>query len=231
MNELTQKIKTVFTPKAALIAYECGRSYSKEYYLELHPINEKGKMGAGIPVTQEFMNEIASSYSDTTSGMPHGILPENMLFADTRKGQEKYIWFNPPGKRQMFFYKELNIKDGEYNLPGLIYIVSEGKLCMYAFKGKKPGENTELFLAPFFNASSTYVCLGSSNLEKPQSPSFKELLEYWEKRFWLSEFSHLSGEGNPTEHNLVRVLEDSAKAPFDANELKPIKRKLKDILK
>lgn len=231
MNELTQKIKTVFTPKAALIAYEYGRNYNKEYYLELHPINEKGKMGAGIPVTREFMNEIASSYSDTTSQMPHGILPENLLYADTRKGQEKYIWFNPPGKRQMFFHKELNMKDGEYNLPGLIYIVSEGKLCMYAFKGKKPGENTELFLAPFFNASSTYVCLGSSNLEKPQSPSFKELLEYWEKRFWLSEFSHLSSEGNPTEHNLVRVLENAAKAPFDLNELKPIKRKLKEILK
>ena len=231
MNELTQKIKTIFTPKAALVAYEHGGNYNKEYYLELHPINEKGKMGAGIPVTQDFMNEIASSYSDTTINMSHGILPENLLFADTCKGQEKYIWFNPPAKRQMFFYKKLNMKDGEYNLPGLIYIVSEDKLCMYAFKGKKPGENTELFLAPFFNASSTYVCLGSSKLEKPQSPSFKELLEYWEKRFWLSEFSHLSGEGNPTEHNLVRVLEDAAKAPFDTNELKPIKRKLKDILK
>ena len=230
MNELTQKLRTVFAPKAALIAYEYGPGYHKDYYLELRPINDKGKMGAGTPVTQEFMNEIASSYTDITSQMPHGILPENLLFADTRKGQEKYIWFNPPGKRQMFFHKGLNIENGEYHLPGLLYIVSDNRMSMYAFKGKKPGENTELFLAPFFNVSSQSVCLGSSLLEKPQSPSFKQLLEYWEKRFWLSVFSHLSSEGNPTEHNLVRVLENAAKAPFDMNELKPAKRKLKEIL-
>ena len=230
MNELTQKLRTTFVPKAALIAYEYGASYSKEYYLELPPINGKGKMGAGTPVTHEFMNDIASSYSEAMNRIPHGGIPDNLLFADTRKGQDKYVWFNPPGRRRMFFHKNLNMKDGEYNLPGLVYIISNDKLCMYAFKGKKPGGNTDLFLAPFFNVSSTWVCLGSSQLEKPQSPSFKELLDYWEKRFWLSEFSHLSSEGNPTEHNLVRVLEDAAKSPFDMNELKTAKRKLKDIL-
>lgn len=231
MNELTQKFRTVFVPKAALIAYEYGPGYNKDYYLELRPINDKGKMGAGTPVTQEFMNEIASSYSETITGTPHGKIPENLLFADTRKGHEKYIWFNPPGKRRMFFHKNLNMEDGEYNLPGLVYIVSDNSLCIYAFKGKKPGINTELFLAPFFNVSSLSVCLGGSSLEKPQSPSFGELLEYWEKRFWLSEFSHLSGEGNPTVHNLVKVLQDALKTPFEQNELKTTDKKMKEILK
>lgn len=230
MNKLTEKIRTVFTPKAALIAYEYGERHDKKHYLELRPINEKGKMGVGQPVTHEFMNEIASSYSETMSGIPHGTIPENLLYADTRKGYERYIWFNPPGKRRMFFHKNLNMENGEYNLPGLVYIVSGGSLCMYAFKGKKPGTNTELFLAPFFNVSSRSVCLGSSALEKPQTPFFSQLLEYWEKRFWLSEFSHLSSEGNPTVHNLVKVLQDAAKAPFEMNELKPANKKMKEIL-
>lgn len=230
MNKLTEKIRTVFTPKAALIAYEYGENHNRKHYLELRPINEKGKMGAALPVTHGFMNEIASSYSEAMNGIPHGKLPQHLLFADTRKGHEKYIWYNPPGKRRMFFHKNLNMENGEYDLPGLVYIVSGGSLCMYAFKGKKPGANTELFLAPFFNVSSMSVCLGSSSLEKPQNPSFNTLLEYWEKRFWLSEFSHLSGEGNPTVHNLVKVLQDASKAPFEPDELKPANKKLKEIL-
>lgn len=231
MNELTRKIKTLFVPKAALIAYEYEKGYSKEHYLELRPINEKGKMGAATPVTHAFMNSIASSYSDAISGIPHGCIPDKLFLADTRKGYEKYIWFNPPGKRQLFFHKNLNIANGLYDLPGVVYIASDNRLCIYAFKGKRPTPNTELFLAPFFNVSSESVCLGSSCLEKPQNPTFDELLAYWEKRFWLSEFSHLGSEGNPTEHNLIRVLEEAANAPFNMDELKPAKRKLKEILK
>ena len=74
------------------------------------------------------------------------------------------------------------------------------------------------------------VCLGSSSLEKPQNPTFLSLLEYWEKRFWLTEFSHLGGNVNPTVSNLVIVTENIRNNPFDMNELKPMNKKLKDIL-
>lgn len=56
------------------------------------------------------------------------------------------------------------------------------------------------------------------------------LLEYWEKRFWLTEFSHLGGNVNPTVSNLVIVTENIRNDPFDMNELKPMNKKLKDIL-
>lgn len=55
-------------------------------------------------------------------------------------------------------------------------------------------------------------------------------LEHWEKRFWLSEFSHLGGSRNPTESNLVSVTEKARTNPFDYNELKPMDRQLKDLL-
>ena len=59
---------------------------------------------------------------------------------------------------------------------------------------------------------------------------FSKLLEYWEKRFWLSEFSHLGGSRNPTGSNLVSVTEKARANPFDENELKPMNKQLKDLL-
>lgn len=56
-------------------------------------------------------------------------------------------------------------------------------------------------------------------------------LQYWEKKFWLTEFSHLGGNGNPTRSNLVLVTKAARNKPFDLKELKPLNNmKLKDIL-
>ena len=78
MNELTQKIQRILTPKAALIAYRCDecRTNSTEYFLELRPIHKNGQMGAGMPVTYEFMNALMESYTEEMSGIPAGVLPE-----------------------------------------------------------------------------------------------------------------------------------------------------------
>ncbi|KAB3958605.1 PRTRC system protein B, partial [Bacteroides uniformis] len=64
----------------------------------------------------------------------------------------------------------------------------------------------------------------------PEDMTFSKLLEYWEKRFWLSEFSHLGGSRNPTGSNLVSVTEKARANPFDENELKPMNKQLKDLL-
>lgn len=233
MNELTNQIQQIMTPKAALIAYECrtGGCSSSGNYLELRPINEKGRMGAGIPVTYEFMNSLLDSYSkESTEELPYGRLPTNMLWCDSKKGKEKYIWYNPPQKRTMFFKESLGIPNGTFNMPGIIYAVKREHLDVYAFKGKCPKDNTQLYLAPFFNVTGGSVCLGNSSLEKPQHPTFHSLLEYWEKRFWLSEFSHLGGSKNPTRGNLVSVTEHARNHPFDYRELKMATIQLKDIL-
>ena len=100
----------------------------------------------------------------------------------------------------------------------------------YATVPKKPDGRTPLYLAPFFNVTGGSVCLGNSTLEKPESLDFHTLLEYWEKRFWLSEFSHLGGGKNPTRNNLVLVTERMREQPFDNDELQPINKRLKDIL-
>lgn len=105
MNELTIQMQQIMHPRAVLVAYECetaGYSIPRSY-LELRPVNEKGRMGAGIPVTYEFMNSLVESYTESMSGIPHGRIPGNMLLCDSRKGRERYIWYNPPQKRKMYF--------------------------------------------------------------------------------------------------------------------------------
>ena len=97
MNELTIQMQQIMHPRAVLVAYECetaGYSIPRSY-LELRPVNEKGRMGAGIPVTYEFMNSLVESYTESMSGIPHGRIPGNMLLCDSRKGRERYIWYNP----------------------------------------------------------------------------------------------------------------------------------------
>ena len=51
------------------------------------------------------------------------------------------------------------------------------------------------------------------------------------KKFWLTEFSHLGGDGNPTRSKLVQVTKAARDMPFNLDELKPLNNmKLKDIL-
>lgn len=202
MNELTKKLQEIPVPRAVLVAYKYEDGpYGKrqKYHLELRPVNRDGKMGAAVPVSHEFMNTLVENYSVEMNGMPYGQIPPGLLWCDTRRGHEKYVWYNPPGRRRMYFTKGLNIENGEFNLPGIIYVVERGGLNVFAFKGERPGMDDRLCKAPYFNVNATSgsVCLGNASLQIPEAPTFDRWLEYWEKRFWMSEFSHLGGGGKP----------------------------------
>ena len=217
-----------YIPEMALIFYIADDDAGNEkYYIETHRIRN-GRMGAGAPVSKQCISDIASSFSCELSLTPHGRIPENLLFADNRLGHQKYIWHNPPRKRYMYFAKQLSIPNGEYHVPGIIFVASNEKLNVYAFKEDKPEE--KLFKAPFFNTTDGSVCLGSSKIEYPLNPSYTDILNYWEKMFWLTEFTHLGGSHNPTKNNLVNVTKQS-KERFDYEELIEMKLTLKNLLK
>lgn len=235
-NELTRKLRTLLHPRAALIVYAQEKnSHSMNddsYFVEVRNIDESGRMGEGRPVTVEFMNELVRGYSESHSSTLYGRIPSNLLWCDPRKGSEKYIWYNPPRTRMMFFKEALKIENAEYHLPGIIYEAGENRLNIYAYKDKELTDKTELYAAPFFNVTGASVCLGSAKIEKPKDLTYTNLLEYWEKKFWLTEFSHLGGGGNPTKSNLVLVTKAAKDKPFNLEELKPLnKLKLKDILR
>lgn len=132
----------------------------------------------------------------------------------------------------MYFVSGLEIENAEYNLPGIIYEARESQLDVYAYKDDRPDRETDLYAAPLFNVTGSSVCLGSARIEKPRDMTYLNLLEYWERKFWLTEFSHLGGHGNPTRSNLVLVTKAARDKPFDLGELKSLRNlKLKDILK
>ena len=235
-NELTRKLKTMLHTQAAFIVYaEESDRYNTDYngyFVEVRDIDENGIMGEGRPVTVEFMNELLRGYSESHSATPYGRIPSNLLWFDPRKGSEKYIWYNPPQKRMMFFHDVLKIESAEYNLPGIIYEAGESRLNVYAYKDAELTDKTALFAAPFFNVTKASVCLGSAKIERPKDLNYTNLLEYWEKKFWLTEFSHLGGGGNPTKSNLVLVTKAAKNKPFYLDDLKPLNNlKLKDILR
>lgn len=229
-NKLTKEINDILHPRVALIAYASREGES--FFVEAREIDGKGKMGEGVPVTVEFMNELVRGYSEHRSNTPYGRIPSNMLWCDSRKGSEKYVWYNPPRKRMMFFKESLKVENAEYNLPGIIYEARESQLDVYAYKDDRPDRETDLYAAPLFNVTGSSVCLGSARIEKPRDMTYLNLLEYWERKFWLTEFSHLGGHGNPTRSNLVLVTKAARDKPFDLGELKSLRNlKLKDILK
>jgi PRTRC genetic system protein B len=231
MNKLTKEITLSMHPVAALIAYCSENDYGrKEHYLEFRNISKNGLMGAGKPVSTCFIRSLTESFSVKSTSIPHGEIPKGMWFADTR--EEKYIWHRPPCRKQMYFKKDLNIPNGTYCIPALIWMVKRETLYLFAYRSKRLSSDTQLYAAPFFNvrANSGDVCLGNAKLKKPDDLTFLNFLNYWEAKFFLSEFSHLLGS-NPTKHNLVLVIKNSIDV-FDNEELKPIKKlKFKDLMK
>jgi PRTRC genetic system protein B len=233
MNRLNDILEQRQVPEMALVVYKNDKTGS--IYIESHRINEKGRMLAGHPLTLKCITELVESFSEEQGNTPHGRIPENLLYSDTRKGHERHVWYNPPGKRMMYFRKDLNIRDGEYCLPGIIYDTDGENLNIYAFKGRKPEAEEKLFKVPFFNVTGEKVCLGNAKIQFPDNPTFSVYIEYWEKKFWLTEFSHLGGNTNPTKSNLVMVTKNSTEL-FDDNELIQFEKQgkpltLNDLLK
>lgn len=210
-------------PVMAMVVYKSDKDYT---YIETHSIDENGKMTEGIPLSYNCISELAGSFSQEQIEMPHGKVPENLLFFDNRIGFSKYIWYQPPKKQMMYFVDELGIPDGEYFIPGIIYVVYNDSMDIYAFKGDKPID--ELYKAPFFNTTDASVCLGNADLSYPENPSYFDFMDYWEKKFWLTKFSHLGGSKNPTKDNLVHVTKKS-KRKFDFDQLIKSNKKLKQL--
>jgi len=233
MNRLNDILEQRQVPQMALVVYRNNSTGS--IYIESHRINEQGRMLAGCPLTLKCITELVEAFAVEQGNTPHGRIPGCMLYSSTRKGHERYLWYNPPCKRMMFFSKNLNIENREYYLPGIIYDTDGENLNVYAFKEEKPEAESLLYKAPLFNVTGEKVCLGNAKINFPDNPTFGDYIMYWEKKFWQTEFSHLGGSVNPTKNNLVAVTKNMT-GSFDYNELIPFKRNekiltLNDLLK
>ncbi len=99
--------------------------------------------------------------------MAPGRLPSNMLWCDTRKGHEKYIWYNLPGKRRMFFQDSLNIRMAYSICRKLSTSLKTREWTIFAYKGGHRKRHAAFRGAPFFNVTrGSSVCLGQLHIGK-----------------------------------------------------------------
>jgi PRTRC genetic system protein B len=235
-------LKRQIVPLATLVVYEQEEillnklpyeKSSKEYYLETRPVRDDGTLGPAKPVSREFIKSLVMAFRAEGETIPHGRLPGTLLYADSRMGLEKYVWWNPPCKRGMFFTKDIPMKDGDYNVPGTIYMVKDGRLSVFCFAGKKPRPETHLLYGPFYNYyKNGDICLGNAkdNVQKPADPSWEDILAYWEKLFWGSENAHIIHNPMEKGYNLNTVLKGAMNAPFPTETLQKTGKTLKSLL-
>lgn len=233
MSKITSLLNQVYEPFMAIVAYRATDT-DNHYYLEQHNISKKdGSLGAGKPLRQKAIVDIVGAMAKDNKQLDcslYGIVPDNVLYCDTRVGSERLVWYHKPEVRKMFFVKDLEIPDGEMKVPGLVYSVQGKQLRVLAFKGNKP-KNT-LYLAPFMNTDFSHVCLGNSKARYPDERTFANVIKYWETMFWQSEFSHILGE-NPCLGNLATTTKECILTgkPFPEELLKRANCKLQDLLR
>lgn len=234
MEDKTQLFATKSYPKAVMTIYKTFNEseYKQQtgYYVEVREINEMGLASEAKPASIALMRDIAKSFNENYSPSPFGTIPPTLLFADSTIGHERYVWYNPPQKRMMYFVESLKMEDKEYNMPGFIYEVYNNNLRVFSFKGKKPTEATEILSAPAFNTSGNGdVCTGTAMKARPAKCTWEKLMLHWENIFWNSLNSHL-GSTNPVEGNLTTILKECSDKPFNCSVLKKQNKTLKQLL-
>ena len=67
---------------------------------------------------------------------------------------------------------DLNIGDGMFHVPGVIYIIKNERMDIFAYKGKKPDGRTPLYLAPFFKRDRWKRMPGKLHTGETGEPGF-----------------------------------------------------------
>ncbi|MDP3561738.1 MAG: hypothetical protein Q8R83_06145 [Legionellaceae bacterium] len=234
MNELTENMQLAYQPELAIVVYK-RKEYS-DYYLESRPI-VAGQMGAGAPLQEKTLQGIIKAMESKNDDKPKeigGVVPSNLLYFKNINGNLEMFWYRKAEKRPMYFVEHLNIPDGVAMVPPLLYITKGNGLTIFALReNKRPDEKSELFQPPFHNCSGLgSVCLGSAKVKYPASVTYQNLMEYYEKLFWGSAFTH-NGAASAT-GNLNLIWKDqitNPKKPFDLSLLIKASKTYKDLLR
>jgi len=228
MSELTEQLMERLEPVQALVIYKSP----KNYYIESHAITKDG-MGPGVALSEDTLSDVVTFFHEKQKSIYlKGAIPSEVIYADWSAEKKVLIWFEAPQKRKMYFTKELKIKNGEAFQPGLIFLLKNESLYVYAVAGKSISENEQLYQAPYHNVDNNgSVCLGSANVNSIKQ-TYEGVMSAYSTLFWNSEFSHAAGAVAPINGNINTFWREQikSKSPFDYAVLKPIKKTIKNLL-
>ncbi len=220
------------------------RQQEEEYYLEQAPVIHSGEgryqAGASSALRKEQLSALADHLAKKEriqqGYIVSGMLPEEVIGFNPAPGAEMLVWYNKAQPRHLSFAEGLHIPNGLIHMPPLLFQVKINHLTVYALeKNKKPVAFTRLMRAPFHNTNNEgRVCMGSAKLAGVAGVTLQQAMTSWERAFFMSEFTHLTGE-SPIQGNLNVLYKEMSgtKKPFPMEVLKPLPqpRALKDLFK
>ncbi len=220
-----QEITNKFEPVQILTVF---KDKNRNYYIEATPI-DNGRAQASKPLTEDTIIEVVEYFSNLRreADSINGKIPSNLLYSHWTPENKVLVWYNAEQERTMHFTPSLHISSGSAQQPTLVYIMENDDLYVFAAKKNRIQLDTQVFIAPYHNCSDNgVVCLGSAKLNKPQKPTYENMMEYWEKKFWMTEFSHLNSE-KVAKVNINIYWKDAIKkqSGFDYSILLPNKHK------
>ena len=206
-----------------------------QYYLESHQVlSRKGEnlLSEGKPLTLECLDSLTSFLNGKESRMLKGIVPNNLIYQDPNIGSKKFIWYR---KAQPTFLKFSGgnrlPKDGLVHLPTLVFMADKKDLLVFATKTAKPGSKSKLYYAPLLNTRTNgRICLGTTRRiidnELESITDIQEMLNFWEKMLFGSEFTTGEGLGDQMinhEKGLISYIRSlqKTKKEFDTDLLVP----------
>ena len=192
------KVQGEYIPKLVIVVYQKNETPAK-FYLESHEIktNQGEKfILEGRPLKQETIGDIVEALAKErkyTLRCIDELLPENIIYLDQRPGKRVIIWWSCMQAHELFFDKQLNIKNGKAWCPTMLFVSSGHDLsCFMLTEDKRPTLETKLFNAPFHNIyESGSVCLGDAEVGKTKEEDISAYMKEMEDAFWDSEFTSL----------------------------------------
>lgn len=190
MKVTIERADTSYKLSSAVLIYKSKSS--GQAYASVHDVQEitgKPVIRPGVPLTEEGYLSLVGSLKPEDKPVVQWM--DKSILA---KGMDRVVWWKPPGTQPLFF-KMSPAVEGTFTghalcaLPGLVFMVMNKRLFVYAFKGdQRPTPETQLHQAPFFNVwAKGEVCSG--NAIKPEEANRLNPVE-WEKFFFGSNFTH-----------------------------------------
>ncbi|ACU60700.1 hypothetical protein [Chitinophaga pinensis] len=210
MNEITALLHSAYQPEYALVF----SANSETAYAEVYSFDARGKMINPHPLSYKDADRLKAAlyelYPESDEQKQaflrcKGLLPEQVLHFDASVDGH-VIWYTPARKVSLCFGGQLELPDGEACVPPLVWKASKSNLYIYALQDdKKPGLQTPLCRAPFFNTGyDGKVCMG--NVKTIFHDTYLEnFMKLWEAYFFHSEFTHSIQQESPITGNLLQL--------------------------
>lgn len=230
----TNMLKGVYEPVMVLVIHSSSGDFyhGSNYYVETAPtIRGDGKYAVGeySPISENaFKRLVAIGMTDNKIKPKKKIVFPEQILSYSEMGEEAgVIWYLVKPKRMLFFAKNMHIPDRPAELPSMIF-KWDGGLNVWFYEGTgRPGMETDLYHAPFFNTSGDgRVCLGDAKV-KQSHETIQHLIEDVETAFFASKFtSTMLNVAGP------KLWTEAVKTgKLDLSKCKKSKHKLKDIIK